>query len=152
MKYISLAQALCLSLGLSLFLLTATLPLSPDGQLAAQQSDRTDRYLETGEYSLALQHADQAESVAVRDRRLADIAQHQSIHGARMGSFETAVAIGDDQMRRNVLAQISNSSLTDSSPPPGLNQRMETTASAEALQTLEPGVVLRPVISTTSWI
>lgn len=70
------------------------------GQSDDGADDRVRQYIDSGEFSLALQNA-QAQPAALRDESLALIARAQMQSGAGLGALQSASAIGDDGLRSN---------------------------------------------------
>lgn len=86
-------------------LLTTLAFAAAQGQLADDSQQRMARHLESGEFSLALELAQQ-EPAATRDESLALIARSQMNGGASYGAYQSASSIGDDVARSDTFTSL----------------------------------------------
>ena len=116
MKYFFSAWRAAAPLRFSTLLVLSMVCLSVSVYGQRSEQARSLRYLETGEYSVALRFANQSPPGQSRDQALAQIASHQSAHGARPSSFQTAASIESDPYRGQVLSQLYQQSSSTSFP------------------------------------
>lgn len=120
----------CLLFGATAF----AAPQAGDGS-----DDRVKRYIDSGEFSLALQAA-HSQPALVRDESLALISQAQLQGGAGYGALQSASGIGDDQLRAN-----SFFDLQQGSGQRGAAGGISAADFAELMQ------LIQNVIEPTSW-
>jgi hypothetical protein len=102
--------------GLVLTGVLLTAALASRGAAQAPAGDAFHAHLAAGEFGPARELAEGAGEAAVRDQRLAQIAEAQSLAGARLGAVSTAAAMASQGGRHQALAQLSKSSFFGPAP------------------------------------